>query len=222
MSETEEIERIVLIMSRRAATWFAVAVLLATVVTRQNAVSQASLQTGRTPQITESLGLSARLTNAIVRTDNSIELDFILLNTSSVPIRLAQRWNSWGAYQWQFRVVDAKGTAYELKNPQQAWDRNALTMFTIRPSEEQITRCRLDMTTTSHALDETAIFALPPFEGAAFPGALQSPRTNGWVFPATVTGIFSASKQKQTGVNGEAIETTWEGTIATKPLVVVK
>jgi hypothetical protein len=62
---------------------------------------------------------------------------------------------------------------------------------------------------------------LPP-EGVAFLGALQSPRTNGWVFPVTVTGTFSASKQKQTGVKDETVETTWEGTIATKSLLIGK
>jgi hypothetical protein len=156
------------------------------------------------------------LTNAIIQTNNSIELDFVLHNSSSVPIRLAECWNPWGANQWQFRVVDAKGTAYELEHPQHPWSKTGLATFTIRPSEEQITKCRLDMTTTSFSEEEPAIFRLPMGLGYAFP------RTNDWVFPVTVTGIFRASKQKLTMANGETIETTWEGTIATNPLIIGK
>jgi hypothetical protein len=166
----------------------------------------------RTPQVGEYLGLSASLTNAIVRTDNSIELDFVLHNGSNMPIRLAERWNSWGAYQWRFRVVDAKRTVYELENPQVVWHANALTTFAIAPSEDQITRCRLDMSTTKHSEDKTAIFSLPVFDS-------QVQRTNRWVFPVDVTGIFSASTHTNTWTK---TETTWEGSIATEPLVVAK
>ena len=182
----------------------------------RNAIAQPSLEASPTPQITNSLGLSARLTNAIVRTDNSIELDFVMLNSSSAPIRLAERWNSWGAFQWRFRVIDAKGTAYELKNPQSIWHANYLTTFTIRPSEEQVTRCRLDMGATSHSEGKIEIFTLP-VEGVILPDASLAPRTNGWVFPASVTGTFSAGKN-----TSREVETTWEGTVTTKPLVVGK
>lgn len=168
----------------------------------------------RIPQVREYLGLSARLTNAIVRPDNSIELDFVLHNGSNVPIRLAERQNSWGAGQWWFRVVDAEGTANELENPQHVWAANALTVFTIAPSEDQITRCRLDMSTTSINPSEggTAIFAQPVF-------GLKAPRTNRWVFPVAVTGIFSATKYTNTLLNAT---TTWKGSIATEPLVIAK
>ncbi len=205
-------------MTRRAAAWFVVAVILATVVTRWNAIAQTNLETSPTPQITNSPGLSARLTNASVRADNSIELDFVLLNSSNAPIRLAQRWNSWGAFQWRFRVVDARGTAYELKNPQTIWFANALTTFVIQPLEEQVTRCRLDMGTTSFSEANTMIFTLRP-ERIVLPEESPALRTNGWVFPVAVTGTFSASKNKVTGAEEE---TAWEGTIATKPLMIGK
>ena len=181
-------------MSRLSATEFAVTVVLTIVVTAPNAFAQASLPAGRMPQITDSPGLNARLTNAIVRTDNSIELDFVLLNSSTAPIRLAERWNSWGAYQWRFRVVDAKGTAYKLNNPQVSWFANSLRTFTIQPSEEQVTRCRLDMGATSRSENKTMIFTLPP-ESYALPGELQSPRTNDWAFPVAVTGALDSRPQ---------------------------
>jgi hypothetical protein len=204
-------------MSRWAATRVAVAIILAVVI-RRNVIAQTNLEASPTPQISNSPGLSARLTNATVRGDNIIELDFVLFNSSSTPIRLAERGNSWGASQWQFRIVDAKGTAYELKHPPIIWHANALTTFIIRPSEEQVTRCSLDTGTTSFSEGSTAFYTLP-HEGYALPGELQSSRTNGWVFPVAVTGTFSASKNKVTGAKEE---TTWEGTITTKPLVIGK
>lgn len=170
----------------------------------------------RTPQVGELFGLSARLANAIVRTDSNIELDFALHNGSNMPIRLAERQNSWGSGQWRFRVADAKGTVYELENPQHIWSANVLSVFTIAPSEDQITRCRLTMSTMSNRSSDggTAIFALPVF-GFSF----QAPRTNCWVFPVTVTGTFTASKYTNTWLK---TETTWEGSIATEPLVIPK
>jgi hypothetical protein len=168
----------------------------------------------RIPQVREYLGLSARLTNPIVRPDNSIELDFVLHNGSNAPIRLAERQSPWGAGQWRLRVVDAEGTANELENPHGVWTKSACTTFIIAPSEDQIARCRLDMSTTSMKTSEggTAIFAQPVFGSKA-------PLINRWVFPVSVTGIFSATKYTNTWLNAT---TTWEGGIATEPLVIAK
>ena len=151
---------------------------------------------------TECRGLSARLTNGIVRADNSIELAFVLHNSTNMPIQLAAL-EGLGAYQWRFRVVDAKGTAYELQNAQSVFFASTPQRLAIAPSEDQIIRCPLDMSTPTHSIT-TAVFT-----------DLQAQRTNRWVFPVVVTGTFTACKYPK-------IETTWEGCIATEPLVVAK
>lgn len=160
-------------------------------------------------------GLSAELSNVVVRTDNKIELDFVLANHSDASIVLAERWNSWGAYQWQFRVVDAKGTEYVLRNPQMAWYRNFLTTFTIPPSKNQVTRCRLDRTSWQPEDGTTAVFS------GAITGADGKRPQNTWVFPLSITGTFSAptfSAPTRSLVDGEKLgrdSIWWEGTIAT-------
>ena len=153
-------------------------------------------------------GLSAELSNVIVLADDKIELDFVLLNCSDANIALAERWNSWGAYQWEFRVVDAKGAEFALRNPQMNWFRNGFTTFSIPQSKSQVTRCRLDRTSWNSHDGPIAIFS----ELSSGVGD-QGPQ-NSWALPLSITGTFSAPKANLS-VFGEKAS-TWAGTITTK------
>lgn len=159
-------------------------------------------------------GLSARLGNVVVRADNKIELDFVLQNHSQTNLVLAERWNSWGAYQWEFRVVDANGARYVLRNPQTDWYRNALTTFTIPPSKSHSTRCRLDRASWNNEDGPTAVFS----EGGlgADAGRLQ----NAWTFPLSITGTFSAPRSNLEF--GAKVGPNWAGTIRTNTVQAVK
>lgn len=140
----------------------------------------------------EHLGLSARLTNAIVRTNNIIELDFVLHNGSSVLIRLAERRKSRGAHQrdqWQFRVIDAQGTAHELRHLPDTPSVNHLTTLAIATSEDQITRCRLVYSTAGNSEDSPVTFAHIVVDCAC-------PESGFGAFPIAVTGTSTASKHE--------------------------
>lgn len=152
-------------------------------------------------------GLGARVSNVVVRSGNSIELDFILLNHSEENIVLAERWNSFGAYQWEFLVVDAKGAEFVLRNPQMHWYRNGFTTFTIPPSNEQVTRCRLDRASWKFEDGLVAVFSEVGI------GASDKRRQNSWAFPLSISGTFSASKENL-NVFGER-GSNWAGTVTT-------
>lgn len=174
-------------------------------------VIRLSLSTGRilegAPAGAVISGLSAELRNVAVRADNSIDVDFVLHNHSEANIVLAERWNSWGAYQWEFRVVDAKGGEFMLCNPQRDWYRNAFTTFTIPPSKEHVTRCRLDRTAWKFEDGPVAVFS------EVHIGADDKRRQNNWAFPLSITGTFFAARDNL-NVFGEK-GSNWAGTIAT-------
>lgn len=161
-------------------------------------------------------GLSARLGNAAVGKDESIELDFVLRNRSDAKIVLAERWNSWGAYQWTLRVVDAKGAEFVLRNPQLDWYRNGFTTFTIEPSDRHITRCRLDNTSWKKPEGPIELFS----EVDASVGASDRRRQNSWAFPVSITGVFSAPKENL--ADGKKAGSNWAGTITTNAVQVGK
>ena len=165
---------------------------------------------GDGPLAVSASGLRAELRNASVRRDNSIELDFVLANGTNTSIRLAQRWNSWGAHQWSFHIVDADGTAYFLSNPQRGWWRNAFTTFTIPPGKEHVMRCRLDMNTRASSNGSVYVFTTG--------GAMPSPaRPNSWKFPVSVRGTFSAKMYEKTERHPG---TTWGGSIVSRSITV--
>jgi len=60
----------------------------------------------------------------------------VLRNIGTEPIAIYQRWNSWGAYQWRFAIVDAKGNGMFAGNPEEGWTRNAPSAVSIKPGTE--------------------------------------------------------------------------------------
>src|SRR3954465_2312838 len=81
--------------------------------------------------------LSAKLENARLQKDASfVTVDFVLINHGKKPIRIAERWNMWGARQGTIQMTKADGTSLEFRNPQLVWTRNFLTVATIEPDRE--------------------------------------------------------------------------------------
>ena len=89
-------------------------------------------------------GLSAAIENAkFDEKSSSISLDFVLKNFSREEIRIAERWNSWGAYQWNVLLTREDYTPINYTNPQRFWTRNFLTTVAIKPGGEHRMFCRL-------------------------------------------------------------------------------
>jgi hypothetical protein len=128
--------------------------------------------------------LSATLENAVFKKESSsIELDFVLTNTSAKAIHIAERWNSWGADQWTIRLTNADKSVIDFANPQMEWSKNFLTLATIEPGKQLRTHCFL-------MLDEARIREVFG-KGAAFvaskPGAVFS-------LPVRMRGVFAAKE----------------------------
>lgn len=161
-------------------------------------------------------GLSAQLNNVTVGKDDSVALDFVLLNHSDAEIVLAERWNSWGAQQWAFRVVDANGDTFKLGNPQTIWFANFFSTFSIPSSKSQVTKCRLDLTSQAFQEGSIAIFS----QNGGTVGVEDRRRRKPWVFPLSITGTFSARKEN-VGYS-EKVSSNWAGTIATTTVQIKK
>ncbi len=153
--------------------------------------------------------LSAKLENARFQNDAPlITLDFVLTNHSKEPIRIAERWNTWGAYQWRILMKKADGSSLEFTNPQMIWTRNFLSVVTIEPGRELRTACVLALgDEKDDMMDERS-----PIEGAELfvavaPDAHFSP-------PLSLKGRFTVEKQ----FKKETVETNWIGRIESPAL----
>jgi len=149
--------------------------------------------------------LFVELRNASIKEGDSIEIDFVLINKSKADIFLAERWNSWGAYQWRFIVIDKTGVSMNLSNPQMEWSKNFFTTFTIPPSSEYTMKCRLDMNTARFNDGTVCIFTA------------GTPHANNWRFPVSILGVFSAKVYDK---SKDFPGTNWNGEIKSKPFLV--
>jgi hypothetical protein len=169
---------------------------------------------------TEKSDLVVELKNCRIVGDDSqvIEVDFVMKNTSQKEIVLAERWNSWGAYQWSFKLTDAKGHVFRLGNTQSDWSANALTTFVIPPGKSVVFKCSLCVPHQG-------------FGSATYYGfsAVEShvPNENGvevfqanidkyhWEYPIELEGRFSAPIIHSISVGDRTVETNWTGTVVT-------
>jgi hypothetical protein len=128
--------------------------------------------------------LSATLENAVFKKESStVELDFVLTNTSAKPIYIAERWNSGGAYQWTIRLTNADKSVIDFENPQQEWSKNFLSLATIEPGKQLRTHCLL-------MLDEARLREVFG-KGAAF---VATKRGAAFSFPLRMRGVFAAKE----------------------------
>lgn len=160
--------------------------------------------------------LTAKLENVGFMKDGgeTIEADFVLKNGSQWPVRLAERWNSWGAGQWTFQMTNADGSVVEWRNPQMGWLRNHLTVATIPPGGELRLKCLL-------------LWHQPRsrYEESTFVPTEKSARL---LLPVKLRGVFAAKLEKvvpanppalHVPVDREVVSTNWEGTIQTPEVV---
>lgn len=142
-------------------------------------------------------GLSAFIENAKFDENTStITLDFVLKNSSNEEIRIAERWNSWGAFQWTVLVTLEDDTIIRYKNPQGAWKRNFLTTKAIEPGGEFRMACGL-------FLEKSSVYDLEHF--------VPEKKAKRFSLPVKLVGKFSATHP------GSAFkdETNWVGAIET-------
>ena len=150
--------------------------------------------------------LTAKLENARFHEEtSSATLDFVLANQTKEPIRIAERWNSWGAYQWGIVMTNSDGSRVVFSNPQHGWFMNFLTVATIEPGRELRTACVLLLHDDSPQAKGVAVFV------AADRKAHFSP-------PLRLQGNFVVEKPLKDG----AIETNWKGNITSPAIELAK
>lgn len=159
----------------------------------------------------------------IVGEDSShIEVDFIMTNKAHKPLVLAERWNSWGAYQWSFTLTDAKANVFELSNPQMNWWCNFLTTFVV-PVEKSLTfKCHLRVRGSNFGdatcfgfSSSTDVSPLQSMSWGDRPSFQTEPIRSAWVYPIKLKGTFSAPLIHRTKMGDRATETNWTGTVTT-------
>jgi hypothetical protein len=167
---------------------------------------------------------------------SGIELDFVLTNQGKSPLYIAERWNSWGAYQWGFQIVDAKKEVFYLDNPVTDWTKNFLTTVAILPKQQHRLHSYLAVMSTSNEPRRMAEFYDIKRSSAA-----HEPRKVGalnwwvsvpiliyptWQYPIQITGMFGVSQsftpQERSGRvrNKPSKLRTWTGKIQTDTLLI--
>lgn len=85
---------------------------------------------------------SLRIPKGYVSRNNFI-IEFALTNYLKSDIKIWERWNSWGAYNWWFELKDKDGKIIQFINPQVTWTKNIPTIQLIKPHECFVLRSQL-------------------------------------------------------------------------------
>ncbi|MGC4042744.1 MAG: hypothetical protein QM758_02955 [Armatimonas sp.] len=156
-----------------------------------------------------------------------IAVDFVMKNNTKQPLLLAERWNSWGAYQWEYEITDATGKRFSLGNPQMIWFANMLTFFGIEPDSEFQMPSYLDYIQVRVQRGENRFVDKRNMrmgrvmnDEKAFREAMQDSKS-GWKYPVTIVGKFTAKTEAwRNSLTGEIKRSNWAGTITTPPITV--
>lgn len=155
----------------------------------------------------EEEALSATLENAVFKKEtSSIEVDFFLTNTSAKAIHIAERWNSWGAYQWTIRLTNGDKIVIGFENPEKEWSKNFLAMATLEPGKQLRTHCFLML----YEGGIREVFG----KGAAF---VATKRGAAFSFPVRMRGVFAAKEAYS--LRGQV---SWTGSVESGKIEVVK
>lgn len=155
-----------------------------------------------------------------------IAVDFVMKNNTKEPLLLAERQNSWGAYQWEYEITDATGKKFSLGNPQMVWMANALTFFGIEPDSEFQMPSYLDYVQVSTGDKNLFVdkrntrIGEVIWDEKAFREAMRESEF-GWKYPVTVVGKFTA-KIETWDIPGSTYvkQSNWAGSITTAPITV--
>ncbi|MBI4954091.1 MAG: hypothetical protein HY908_18855 [Myxococcales bacterium] len=140
-------------------------------------------------------------------------VDFVLRNVGTKAILVYERWNSWGAYQWQLELEDAAGQRVLAVNPQQDWTKNFPSALAIDPGKEHVLAC--------------IVVPKPPTDWQ--PGAQYFVTSAPFALPVRVRALFALAAEdaipvKEVGVRGAARSVApaelWRGSIASAWLAV--
>jgi len=75
---------------------------------------------------------------------DSVIVDFVLTNTlSDKDIKIFERWNSWGAYNWKFELKDEQGNIITFNNPQMKWTKNYPSTQVIKAGKSFVLKSHL-------------------------------------------------------------------------------
>jgi hypothetical protein len=156
------------------------------------------------PPLLKDAVLEASIENAKFEgKDSSISLDFVLKNNTGKTIVIAERWNSWGAFQWSLSVTTSDRRLIEFKNPQTAWTRNFLSAARIEPGKELRLPCKL----VAKEPGPQHPYKARENEIELFRSKEESLH---YAFPVRLVGTFAAS------FHGDGrVATNWKGTIQT-------
>jgi hypothetical protein len=101
-------------------------------------LAAAELTRAGTPPITVAIAVTSGPTQLNAR-DATSHFHVVLQNTSDVPQRLWQEWNSWGYYSLSFELTDVAGKQWIVaKRRDMRWSRNSPTYETIEPGRQLI------------------------------------------------------------------------------------
>lgn len=146
------------------------------------------------------------------RDPERIELEFLMSNKGPETIVLAERWNSWGANQWSFRLTDAKGNVFDFVNPQRSWWANHLTTFEIHAGKPLAFKCRLNVMNEGHGDSNNFWFS----NSDSIFNLQHKPKA--WIYPIRLEGIFSAPVVYPSNTGN----TNWTGSIAARAVILEK
>ena len=172
---------------------------------------------------TRSPDLSASLSNIRVLQGRfpAIELDFVLTNQSKHPLHFAERWNSWGAFQWRFKLVDGQGECLWLGRPRLQWSTNFLTTFTIFPGKTHRESCYLypDIDNRDPESQGKAGYTISGFTRLLHKAELSPGAALKWHYPILLVGEFSSSEAYPVSPRSRLIlpgcPYTWTGGVLT-------
>lgn len=151
--------------------------------------------------------LIAQLENPKIADDaKSMTVDFVLFNQSDKPVIFAERWNSWGAYQWHLTLQRKDAQPVEFTNPQQCWTMNFLSVVTLEPGRTHRSHCLL-------RLDEPSPW--PKGQDVFTPAKGKDAKFQDFKTASSLSGLFmvedlSSSSEKEKPV------TNWVGEVATE------
>jgi hypothetical protein len=68
----------------------------------------------------------------------------VLTNTTTVPQKVFESWNSWGYQAISFELVTARGQRFVVSRKNQDFDKNFPSTFIVPPGENQVYTIRLN------------------------------------------------------------------------------
>lgn len=221
-------------MTRRIAFNFAALTTVGLLLNQCHTLppSHTSMPKLRSASIPSSLIIELRNARSLPGKTPAITIDFMMKNNTNQTMTLAKRWNSWGAYQWEYEITDATGKKFKVVNPQWGWGLNCFDVLDIKPGSELQLPSFLDYGHNygdfsfhgdkNYFVDERNILVGKVVMGEkGISHRVQLDYENAWKYPVTVVGKFTAKLEEDWDNRTQKIRhTNWAGSITTAPITV--